>query len=83
MRISLYSRSGVHLLAGSTVIFPKGNPLLSYLDVHAVELGLVMAGQNKEGLPCGCKPESKQPLLLSGNISKQKVGGHGHGIRGA
>ena len=46
MGIPLHPRSGVHLLAGSTVVFPKSNPFLPNFNVHAVELGLVMAGEN-------------------------------------
>ena len=82
MRIPFDSIGSVHLLAGRAVVFPKGDPLLTNLNVHAVELGLVVARDDHKGLTSGCKTETEKSLLLCGDVSEEKVGGNGHCIGG-
>ena len=75
MGVPPYSRGSVHFFAAGAVVFPKSNFLLPDLNIHAVELGLVMARQDQKTLASCCETQSKKSLLLCGNVPKDNVGG--------
>ena len=81
MGVPAYPRGRVHFFAAGAVVFPKSNFLLPDLNIHAVELGLVMARQDQKPLASCCETQSKKSLLLGGDVPEDKVGGQRHGVR--